>query len=314
MRSSLRTIILLFALASTACLAPNSTLRPPPERVEVPFVIPEQTPEQVRVLSYNVFLRPGPINFLDETSCRARRIGSWLSNADVDIVALTETFERRDVSALVSQARGQFPYQVVSEPAGSGLLGVSGGLSILSRWPIEETRTLTYDECSGALSDCVANKGAVHAVVRVSEDSRINVVATHLDAGRWGGDRKARAAQVRQLRDFIAEIDPEVGPTMVVGDFNIDALADDGEYEELIGALDVADHLPRKPSTLNCKMNIFCDEPAAPERLDYVFTALDETRLVRTETRHLPMADDVCGNARFLSDHRAVWATFDTAL
>jgi endonuclease/exonuclease/phosphatase family metal-dependent hydrolase len=309
-----RTALFFIALMTGSCLAPSSALQPAAPVEQVPFVVPAQAPAEVRVLSYNVFLRPGPVNFLDEARCRAGRIGNWLNNAQVDIVALAETFEPGDVSTLVGKTRSRFPYRVVSQPEGSGLLGVSGGLSILSRWPIEETRTLTYDECSGALTDCVANKGAVHAVVRVSENARVNVVATHLDAGSWDGDREARAAQLRQLREFIDEIDTDVGPVLVLGDFNIDALAGNGEYQDLLAALDVGDAHPAPPSTLNCRMSISCDEPTTARRLDYVFTGHGEDRLVRKATRHLPLADDTCGSAHFLSDHRAVLATFDADL
>ncbi len=163
-------------------------------------------PEQVRVLSYNVFLRPPPVNALDAPGCRARRIGQWLNQVDVDIVALQETFEPSSTSALVDGAATTLPFQVVSQPPPLTPVGTSGGLSILSRFPIEEARTLTYDACRGALSDCVAAKGAVHAVVRLSEQSRVNVVATHLDAGRSDQNRAVRAAQVDQLRDFLTEV------------------------------------------------------------------------------------------------------------
>ena len=97
-------------------------------------------PDELSLLTYNVFLRPEPVSYGDKTSCRAERIGRWLSDGDADIVALTETFHRNDTASLTDHAIGRFPFQVLRQPTGTGILGVSGGLSILSRWPIEKTR------------------------------------------------------------------------------------------------------------------------------------------------------------------------------
>lgn len=301
-------VLSILLVAATSCAARTSS-DAPTGAAAAAFEVPATPPGELRVLTYNVFLRPEPISFGDQTSCRAQRIGGWLARADADIVALTETFHPDDVSSLMRRAADRFPHRVVSQPSGSGLLGVSGGLSILSRWPIEASRTLTYSSCSGPFSDCVAAKGAVHAVLRVAEHARVNVVATHLDAGGWRGDRKARAAQLAELRAFVDEIDPAVGPTIVLGDFNIDALADGGEYEELLERLGVRAHSVDQPSTLNCKTTIRCEEPVPAERLDYIFTHAADRRLQRRSTEHLPMEDPACG-ARFLSDHRAVRATF----
>jgi endonuclease/exonuclease/phosphatase family metal-dependent hydrolase len=321
--SRLAAVVLLFTMfASVGCGAPPSSDSPIIYGPSGPcdgdcdgFYVPPVPPDEVRILTYNVFLRPPPINALDEPWCRAQRIGDWLAQSDAGIVALQETFQPEPVAALVDQARYALPYQVLNQPAPKSRLGASGGLSILSRWPIEEARTLTFDACNGPFSDCLAAKGAVHAVVRLSDNTRLNVVATHLDAGGSSGNRDARAAQLAQLREFIDEIDTDLGPIVALGDFNIDALLDDGEYDDLVRTLDVTeDDRAEDPSTINCKTNIFCNEPAAPERLDHVFTRAGEQRLLRTETRHLPMSDQGCAGARYLSDHRAVWSTFATDL
>lgn len=302
---------LFFAvLATLSCSASPRTWSGVPDDVAVPFTLSNIAPETLQVMTYNVFLRPEPVSFGDETRCRARRIGSWLADSELDFVALTETFQPDDVRTLSSLSKNRFPHQVLRQPQG-GALGISGGLSLLSRWPIESTRTIRYDECSGTFSDCVAAKGALHAVVRVSQNERVNVVATHLDAGGSASDRTARAAQIEQLRTFLDEVDQELGPTIVLGDFNIDALNGDGEYEEMMLALALAPSKVDAPSTLNCSTSIWCHEPVPDEQLDYVFTRTAEKRLQREVTYHHPMEDAACG-ARYLSDHRAVLAGFTT--
>jgi endonuclease/exonuclease/phosphatase family metal-dependent hydrolase len=184
---------------------------------------------------------------------------------------------------------------------------------VLSRWPIEEVRTLRYDACSSV--DCMATKGAVHATVRVSRTERLHVVNTHLNAGRSEEDRRARAAQIEQLRAFVDEIDTETGPVVMLGDFNVDALAETGEFEEFLETFEVEDELPpADASTYLCSTNVFCDaSKSTPKRYDYIFTDPDEHRLLRTTTRHITNRTDACGKrVRYLSDHRAVRASFET--
>lgn len=280
---------------------------------DAPF-LEDRAPSEFNVLSYNVFLRPPPINVRDAPWCRAGKIGDFLADSSVDVAALQETFQPSAVSELAERAAQGLPYQVLRQPA-AGLVGTSGGLSILSRYPIEEARTLTFSECRGAFSDCAAAKGAVHAVIRVSETARVNVVATHLDAGGSDANRAARVTQLDELRDFISEIDPATGPIIALGDFNIDGLSDDGEYEDLLAVLGFRDaEPPTSASTINCNTTVLCEQPVAPARLDYVFSLEDDRRLVAGATQHLPRADDECGGARYLSDHRAVWTTFHSAL
>lgn len=296
---------------------------------------------RLHVLTYNVFVRPEPVSFGDETTCRSGRIGAWLAEeSHADIVVLTETFLAPDVKLLTHNAAGRFPHQLVGLPKSDDLLGVSGGLSILSRYPIEQHRVEVFDECSGAFDDCLATKGVLSAVVRIDDDRRVNVVATHLDAGRGAGDREARRAQLRQVRAHMDRwVDPRL-PTILMGDFNVDGLpvghAMQGEeYDEMLGTLARAATPPvdavretaprwsldplvtRLYNTLNCETTIWCDEDSPNERaerrrrLDYVFwydSPAHTGNVVAAE--HLPMADSSCGG-RWLSDHKAVRATIE---
>ena len=90
-------------------------------------------PDEIRVLTYNVFMRPEPVSYGDKTACRAQRIGRWLARGDVDIVALTETFRREDVETLTAKAGSRFPHQVVSKPTGSGSVEPAPGWPLATR-------------------------------------------------------------------------------------------------------------------------------------------------------------------------------------
>jgi endonuclease/exonuclease/phosphatase family metal-dependent hydrolase len=196
--------------------------------------------QRLRVLSYNVFLRPAPVNWRDHNTCRARQIGQMLTEETVarDIVVLNETFDVTATEELAQRASQRFPHQVLVQPGARGLR-ISGGLSILSRHPIEQWRSQRFDRCSGKFNDCLANKGFVWALIRVSEHLKVNVVATHMNSGRDSGARKARRAQLEQIRDFVDSTHHSARwPTLFVGDLNVDGLrwepydSDDGQLTE----------------------------------------------------------------------------------
>lgn len=289
---------------------------------------------RLNIMSYNVFVRPEPVSFGDETACRSSRIGEWLSEQpDLDVAVLTETFFDDDVELITRNAATKFPHKIVGVPDSTGLLGVSGGLTILSRFPIEKWEAEPFETCAGAFSDCLAAKGIVWAVLRLDKIRRVNVVATHLDAGRGAADVAARAAQLQQARDFLDERVDNGWPTVFMGDFNVDGLeADpDSEYDTLLNSLRGAmgsqrvvdtvravservEKLARQAlDTLNCDMTIWCDGAERSDekhrRLDYIFAY--DSKKYRADVisaTHDPVEDDTCGS-RYLSDHKAVRAT-----
>ncbi|MGC9357070.1 MAG: sphingomyelin phosphodiesterase [Anaerolineae bacterium] len=302
-------LLLLFA-GSMRYASDLSDIAPSPKHARM--VASGNPPGELHILTYNVLLRPSVLSSADYTLERAQQIGKWLKHGNVDIVALQEAWDSQAVSILVEEVRHDLPYYIVNQPTEQPVRSISGGLTILSRWPIEEMRTLVYDNCSGF--DCRASKGAVHVVIRLSANSYLNFVTTHLDAGEIFLDRKARALQLEQLHEFMAEIDEDLGPVVVAADFNIDSLAGNGEYEELVDTLGVEGYEVSNISTLNCGLtSVFCEETTDPKRLDYVFTLSGEQRLRRKETRHLPLAtDSIDKHVRYLSDHCAVWVVFET--
>ena len=277
--------------------------------------IPAMPPDEVRVLSYNVFMRPEPISNADHTLERAALIGQWIEGAEVDIVALQEAWEPGAISLLLEAVADEFPYYASDRPVRKFGKIVSGGLLILSRWPIEEVQTVVYDSCH--LADCLAAKGATHALIRIAEDAYLNLVVTHLDAGSAARDRQVRAMQIEQLRQFLEGIDRQAGPLLIAGDFNIDSHAEDGEYKMLTATLNIETHSPPDASTVNCELeaSIFCETPVPAKQIDYIFTTTGDGRLLPGETQIFPhVTDAIDGEVKYLSDHRAVWGTFEISL
>lgn len=308
-----------------------------PER---PSVAADASEAELEIFSMNAFLRPIPLSVGDRNLCRAREIANRLVDAPQkpDIAVFTEAFSASAVGIMTQKLRSQYPYFTTRQPERRGIALTNGGLALYSRHPIEQWSTETFDSCAGWLEghgDCSASKGVLHALVSVSESLKVNVLATHLDAGARPEDRQARKDQMAQIERFMGEIDElEKWPTVFVGDFNIEGIdhapSPDSEYTKLLAALqDPLDTYRHKrldwstdrrqltnAATMNCRgggltacRDITLDENwKASHRIDYAFAKQageSSVELDRTETHHDAMKDEVCGYG-FLSDHRAL--------
>lgn len=218
-------IVLLVALTSIIMPADRveeGTPDPPQRRIDTNQPIRES----LRLLTYNTFLRPPPVSWGDRIDCRARRIGEKLAREALprDIVALNETFEPGALTRLSEQLTERFPYQLLGHPSARGFR-TNGGLSLLSRFPIESWTSERFDHCSGEFNDCLATKGFLWGLIRVSRHLKINVVATHMNSGRSASAQEARSKQLAQIREFITtKATFERWPTVLMGDINIDGL------------------------------------------------------------------------------------------
>jgi endonuclease/exonuclease/phosphatase family metal-dependent hydrolase len=134
---------------------------------------------------------------------------------------------RRDEIIRTVQKTSGDAFSWVASPKPKGRSFVSGGLLLLSRFPIEgEPNFLTYSAASrvyshGIKADGLAAKGVIHARLRIGDepDALVDCFLTHLESI----SAKARAKQVRQLGDFIAEHSSPERPLLVMGDMNIAA-------------------------------------------------------------------------------------------
>ena len=113
------------------------------------------------------------------------------------------------------------------------------GLTILSRLErqsLVEVVSRAYRECAGWIggaNDCFATKGFQRMRIRLEGGAQLDLVNTHLDAGRSQEDREARRGQLGLLR---SSIEAEVGGGALIlgGDLNLDAA--DPEDAALLGA------------------------------------------------------------------------------
>lgn len=105
-------------------------------------------PKSVRMLTYNIFLRPPGIrnNISDYKNARQAVFGDYCLK-NYDIVALQEMFSygsNRQSRMIQYAKKNGFEYYV-SSPSKSVLNAqVDGGLMILSKYPIIKTDKMTY--------------------------------------------------------------------------------------------------------------------------------------------------------------------------
>ncbi len=176
----------------------------------------------LRVTSYNIQGLPFP--WLDQD--RYREIGAIFRQMREEgtaphIVVLQEAFDSRTEE--LNAAAG---YPFVHRGPGPGGLQLSGGIVILSEFPIVSGARIVFRDC--AAWDCYARKGAQHVRLEVpGVPQAIDLFNTHMnsdpDMDFWTAleaTRAARLDQVGETLNFIAERSNDGLPLLFPGDFN----------------------------------------------------------------------------------------------
>lgn len=184
----------------------------------------------MRIVSYNVHLLPDIAARLagkrGESAYRAQAIGKQL--AEFDLIGLSEAFDRDYTQALLRtlQSNPTIPFAIAHGPGRSGRHLIGSGLVLASRWPIEQTHTITYSQASrfltdGFKADGFAAKGALHARIRIGNgpNARLDCFLTHLESR----SSSARQKQIAELSEFISLYAVDNYPLVIMGDFNVNA-------------------------------------------------------------------------------------------
>ncbi len=189
----------------------------------------------IKVLSYNIFLRPPPVHN-NENDWKDERLEDFCKLLhNFDIICLQEMFgalnSRKQSLIRAATKSGFFFYVDTSSPSFISKYMVDGGLLILSRFPI-----VTYSFSNfryGVVSDSLAEKGILYAKILV-KNCFIHLFTTHLQASYFDSGEshfkiscETRMAQVKQINYIVNEIlktEYHVRDKVVmVGDLNVDA-------------------------------------------------------------------------------------------
>ncbi|WP_420144203.1 endonuclease/exonuclease/phosphatase family protein [Sphingobium sp.] len=238
-------------LAASAPSASAPTMRAPTMRAPADRPTAASSGLPLSVMTYNVMGLPWPVAF-----GRAQAIDSIADRLAMlrcdghqpHVVLLQEAFladpdqfaQRAGYAHVAAGPDAQARSAMAQTPADTAFLAqarwdrgetmskqLGSGLMILSDYPIERIDRLAYPAFACAGFDCLANKGALIAHLRVPGVARpVAVVNTHLNARKAAAVPVARSQrafdrQVALLTAFVRHHVPAHQPMIVGGDLNI---------------------------------------------------------------------------------------------
>lgn len=175
--------------------------------------------EDIKLLTWNVFMLPKPINFSKQKE-RTPLIGKALLNSNYDIILLQEAFIgrfRKDVGRLL---KDKYPYQDHLTRSRRLFHFINSGLFILSRHPFEVLGWHYFNDC--AHSDCLSSKGVLLVEVTTPSGKKVQIAMSHMQA--WDGKRalEVRRNQIDEIKTLLDTYARPNVPQLLAGDLNID--------------------------------------------------------------------------------------------
>lgn len=247
--------------------------------------------ETLTILTYNVgllkVLGSDYVPLVDEREKLVpAEIARLVQSESVDIVLLQEVWRTRQAKAVVA-ALSPLGYATV-RPRVSSILGLSSGLLLLVRPPLEIVEWSFRRFGKSTFTESLARKGVLEATLQDPRSgSRIALVGTHtiaLDTKAGEPvDQKQLGAFVVQAEEIVAALErrSERGaiPAILLGDFNVGPGYADSAYrriadvpglEEAGAAVGSAsDYVSWDPENPLVKYGRYPNEP--PAKIDHVF-------------------------------------------
>lgn len=260
--------------------------------------------EELKVLTWNVFMLPKPIKFSHQNE-RTSFIVDHIAKSDYDVVFLQEAFMGSFHRKLRQKTSDVFPFQYY---LGKKLISPTifgSGVYVLSKYPIVETKRTYFKNC--AVADCFASKGALFVTIQLPSGKKINFISTHMQAGQFPKRSRIRMKQLHQIRELIDQHHADEIPIVLLGDMNIDAKHEDFskalemldmESLPLEGDLDVTSGFPTV-----CYKTIL----DGTKWVDHILTGKSQAIRV-TDKKALALTRDIQNRQCPLSDHHAVQA------
>ncbi|KAL4503900.1 hypothetical protein ABPG72_022530 [Tetrahymena utriculariae] len=196
----------------------------------------DQQADEVKILTYNVFMRP-PLIKNNEDDFKNERCELIIKNEieKFDILCFQELFRlfsyRRYKMAYSTVKQGFLHHVSSPQPKLFGDYLVDGGLTILSRYPIVEScfKPFVYS----ILADSFQEKGVLYAKIKVN-DKHIHMLNTHTQATYKTNEKEikwtvvVRLEQIVESRRILEECLKQYGfergdICIFAGDFNVDS-------------------------------------------------------------------------------------------
>ena len=192
----------------------------------------------VKILTYNFFSRPPPVN-TNGTDYKDERLNDFIELLpNFDIICFQEVFTTlndRKHRMIREGAKVGLKYYVSSKvPSFFSTYISDSGLLILSKYEIIENDC--YDYFLNVSGDCVSNKGILYAKIKIN-NRYLFLFNTHLQSTYFDESQskinctiQVRTGQIEELINFvynklllIPRDQVKKGSVLIVGDFNIDA-------------------------------------------------------------------------------------------
>ena len=236
-----------------------------------------QPTDETKILTWNVFLRPRHIFWVDGQIKRAKLIADVLASSDQDVIVLQEAFDKGSIRLMKKKLDSIYRYQIL--PSKRRSYQLTNGLWLLSKHPIIKRDSIVFSRSGHA--DKTADKGAVFA--RISKDGvKFDVIGTHTQAYDKALFRGIRLEQYSEIKKKLIDRHELSGvPQYIIGDMNTDK-KDTAYYRMLLDSLDAVDGFVRVPvdvkicsknaQTWGCSMNELIPEKykGQTELLDYI--------------------------------------------
>lgn len=290
------TTSLTVALAAAHAIAgyPPAAPRDPGEALS-------STGRGLRVLSWNIYMLPGPVP--NRQLARARCIADSVAHSEYDIVVFQEAFNQGAVRTMRERLLSAYPYMYGPFNNGGPPLRFSSGVWILSRIPLRLVGTIRYGMARSF--DRVARKGAALLEGQWNGHA-FQLVGTHMQAD---DHPTVRERQRHELLTGLLQPFKRIGvPQIICGDLNTER-ADEAEYRSMLDELRAEDGTIDGPQQLSydAVSNKLANKVWEGTRttVDYVLLRLNGA-VVRTISRSIRVfkGDDRAGGD--LSDHYAV--------
>jgi len=284
--------------------------------LSIKFGAKSDVPYDVKLLSYNIFLRP-PLIKNNADDYKNERLQEFMKNEleKYDIVCLQEMFNlanyRQQLLLTNAYDKGFHYYAKSVNPHWLSGKFIDAGLVILSKYPILASDGMIY--LNGNQIDSWAAKQVIYAKIQVSPTFFIHVFTTHMQASYYDNlesinviNDKARASQVQELADFVkSKTEGSPYPTIIAGDFNIDSREENAEYHYMMNTLIAA-----KPTIKDLLKDQFNEHPITYGDFHSVPHETNEGQTVNVPRElHLThKADHCCGlsiDYIFLADTEA---------
>ena len=302
-------------------------------------------------MSYNVMLVPNLLVMERDQITRARLLARAKFLRSSDILCLQEVFQPKPTAILLDALTDTYPYSTPilgnkddqdlwddtwnRKIGRSSLKVISGGLTILSKWPIEHAAQYFYQHSCSAHT--FVRVGFIYARILYGKDEHpIHVIGTHLQPNDHPGCYLSEEGEIRekQMKEIVGFLDARQIPTselvFILGDFNIDRYNRE-QYERMLNILRVSpQHL--HPVSMACSWDSSSNAMTHKRHrenqlLDYIFLRQDHAGnnslwlnlivdLLASEQWHLLGRDRIFSKTRNiplmeLSDHYPIVGFFN---